>query len=133
MIESFLAQGKFLCAIMIYSLVINNGLDEGTQLPYIRTALQRGYAVLILNTNHNSHQGRPIPVRTTHYAPPHSTTMQALTCDCSFSYTFAPPRCMHSLCVMRYRGVRAQRRMQSMSGTHMFRLICIEEAGAFDR
>ena len=35
------------------SLVINNGLKEGTQLPYIRRAKKLGYGVLIMNTNHN--------------------------------------------------------------------------------
>ena len=42
--------------------MINNGLDEGTQLPYIRRAKQLGYAVLILNTNDNYRDNRYIPV-----------------------------------------------------------------------
>ena len=44
------------------SLVINNGINEGTQLPYIRRAKKLGYAVLILNTNDNYRNNRYIPV-----------------------------------------------------------------------
>lgn len=33
--------------------MINNSLDEGTQLPYIRKALNVGYGVVVLNTNDN--------------------------------------------------------------------------------
>ena len=32
-------------------LIINEGLEQGTQLPYIKRALDRGYAVLVMNTN----------------------------------------------------------------------------------
>ena len=46
----------------LYSLVINNGLDEGTQLPFIRRAKKLGYAVLVLNTNDNMRNNRYIPV-----------------------------------------------------------------------
>ena len=35
----------------VYRLIINDNLDTGTQLPYIREAMKRNYAVLILNTN----------------------------------------------------------------------------------
>ncbi|CAJ0930868.1 unnamed protein product, partial [Mesorhabditis belari] len=35
-------------------LIINECLDEGSQLPYIRNALQRDWGVVVLNTNHNS-------------------------------------------------------------------------------
>ena len=31
--------------------IINDGLAEGSQLPYIERALRRGYAVLVLNAN----------------------------------------------------------------------------------
>ncbi|XP_043236880.1 cotranscriptional regulator FAM172A homolog [Amphibalanus amphitrite] len=34
-------------------LIINNGVKEGTQLPYIERALSAGYGVLVLNTNDN--------------------------------------------------------------------------------
>ncbi|KAF0309336.1 Protein FAM172A [Amphibalanus amphitrite] len=34
-------------------LIINNGVQEGTQLPYIERALSAGYGVLVLNTNDN--------------------------------------------------------------------------------
>ena len=33
--------------------MINNSLDEGTQLPYIRKALGLSYGVVVLNTNDN--------------------------------------------------------------------------------
>lgn len=33
--------------------MINNSMDEGTQLPYIRKALGSGYGVVVLNTNDN--------------------------------------------------------------------------------
>ena len=42
--------------------MINNGIDEGTQIPYIRRAKELGYSVLILNTNDNSQDGRKIQV-----------------------------------------------------------------------
>ena len=38
---------------MLFRLMINNSLDEGTQLPYIRKALGLGYGVVVLNTNDN--------------------------------------------------------------------------------
>ena len=38
---------------MCFRLMINNSLDEGTQLPYIRKALGLGYGVVVLNTNDN--------------------------------------------------------------------------------
>lgn len=42
------------------SLIINQSLDHGSQLPYIRRALQLGYDVLVLNTNDNQRNGRVI-------------------------------------------------------------------------
>ncbi|KAM3958377.1 FAM172 family protein homolog CG10038 [Aphomia sociella] len=35
------------------SLIINECLDMGTQVPYIRRAISRGYGVMVLNTNDN--------------------------------------------------------------------------------
>ncbi|CAD7093249.1 unnamed protein product [Hermetia illucens] len=35
------------------SLIINHSLDHGTQLPYIKKAIEQGYDVLIANTNDN--------------------------------------------------------------------------------
>ena len=45
-------------------LIINDCLDSGTQLPYIKEAKARGFSVLVLNTNQNksripSKAGRP--------------------------------------------------------------------------
>lgn len=36
------------------SLIINQSLDHGTQIPYIKRAIAEGYDVLVTNTNHNS-------------------------------------------------------------------------------
>lgn len=35
------------------SLIINQSTDHGTQIPYIKRAIELGYDVLITNTNHN--------------------------------------------------------------------------------
>lgn len=43
------------------SLIINQSLEKGTQLPYIRRARELGYEVLITNTNDNYRDSRPIP------------------------------------------------------------------------
>lgn len=42
------------------TLIINNSLDEGTSLPYIRRAKQEGYEVIVTNTNLNEINGNPI-------------------------------------------------------------------------
>ena len=42
------------------SLIINNSLDAGTVLPYIKRAQQEGYEVIVTNTNHNEINGNPI-------------------------------------------------------------------------
>ncbi|KAM4810656.1 cotranscriptional regulator ARB2A [Rhinophrynus dorsalis] len=34
-------------------LIINEDLDSGTQIPYIKRAVKEGYAVIVLNTNEN--------------------------------------------------------------------------------
>ena len=47
---------------VFYSLVMNEDLDKGSQLPYIRRALELGYSVMLLNTNHNFDKGTLIPV-----------------------------------------------------------------------
>ena len=33
--------------------MMNDSMEAGTQLPYIREALERKYAVMVLNTNDN--------------------------------------------------------------------------------
>lgn len=35
------------------SLIINHSIDHGTQIPYIKKAIELGYDVLVTNTNHN--------------------------------------------------------------------------------
>jgi len=46
-------------------LIINDDLDKGTQLPYIKRAREEGYAVMVLNTNNNvvNFKGKDVPVR----------------------------------------------------------------------
>lgn len=36
-----------------YSLIINNSLDHGTQIPYIKRARDLGYDIVVTNTNDN--------------------------------------------------------------------------------
>lgn len=43
------------------ALCINKDLDQGTMLPYLRTAADQGYGVVVLNPNQNQVAGRPIP------------------------------------------------------------------------
>ncbi|XP_039947653.1 FAM172 family protein homolog CG10038 isoform X1 [Bactrocera tryoni] len=47
------------------SLIINNSIDHGTQIPYIKRAQSLGYDILVTNTNDNSRningEIRPIP------------------------------------------------------------------------
>lgn len=37
------------------TFIIQGSLDHGTQIPYIREAITRGYDVLVTNTNYNTH------------------------------------------------------------------------------
>lgn len=38
------------------SLIINQSLDHGTQIPYIKRAIEHGYDVLVTNTNYNTYK-----------------------------------------------------------------------------
>lgn len=42
------------------SLIINQSINHGTQIPYIRKAKELGYDVLVLNTNDNTRNGNCI-------------------------------------------------------------------------
>lgn len=42
------------------SLIINESINHGTQIPYIRKAIALGYDVLVANTNDNQRNGQPI-------------------------------------------------------------------------
>ncbi|XP_062125039.1 FAM172 family protein homolog CG10038 isoform X2 [Drosophila sulfurigaster albostrigata] len=46
-------------------LIINNSLDHGTQLPYIKRAQQLGYDILVTNTNDNAREikGKLKPIK----------------------------------------------------------------------
>eukprot|EP00930_Biecheleria_cincta_P033665 TRINITY_DN23321_c0_g1_i1.p1 TRINITY_DN23321_c0_g1~~TRINITY_DN23321_c0_g1_i1.p1 ORF type:complete len:327 (+),score=50.50 TRINITY_DN23321_c0_g1_i1:98-982(+) len=43
------------------ALCINKDLDQGTMLPYLRTAAEQDYGVIVLNPNENEVAGQPIP------------------------------------------------------------------------
>ncbi|KAG6452030.1 hypothetical protein O3G_MSEX007436 [Manduca sexta] len=44
------------------SVIINESLDAGSQIPYIKKAIAKGYGVMVLNTNDNyTMDGAPIP------------------------------------------------------------------------
>ena len=47
-----------------FSLIINDCLETGTQLPYIRKARSLGYGVIVMNTNDNYriHNGKKCPI-----------------------------------------------------------------------
>lgn len=46
----------------ISSLIINESLEQGTQIPYVEQAIAKGYGVMILNTNDNYQaDGKKIP------------------------------------------------------------------------
>ncbi|XP_047502812.1 cotranscriptional regulator FAM172A-like, partial [Penaeus chinensis] len=46
-------------------LIINDSLDSGTQIPYIKRAMKDGYAVLVMNTNDNFRikKKKQVPIR----------------------------------------------------------------------
>lgn len=43
------------------SLIINHSINHGSQLPYIKQALQLGYDVIVTNPNDNTRNGKSIP------------------------------------------------------------------------
>ena len=45
-----------------FRLIINDCLDSGSQLPFIKKAIEEGYGVLVLNTNLNTINGQKIRV-----------------------------------------------------------------------
>ncbi|KAH8306448.1 hypothetical protein KR018_011557 [Drosophila ironensis] len=56
------------------SLIINNSLDHGTQLPYVRKAQKLGYDILITNTNdcRRFYDGKDNPIKGVETAPQHA-------------------------------------------------------------
>lgn len=50
----------YIILLFTFSLIINHSLDHGTQLPYIRKAEAEGYDVLVMNSNDNYRNGKPI-------------------------------------------------------------------------
>lgn len=44
-----------------YSLIINDCLDSGTQIPYIKQAQAKGYGIIVLNSNDNYRGDKKIP------------------------------------------------------------------------
>lgn len=48
--------------VYYFRLIINESLDQGTQIPYVERAIARNYGVMILNTNDNYQaDGKKIP------------------------------------------------------------------------
>ncbi|ALC45802.1 CG10038, partial [Drosophila busckii] len=56
------------------SLVINNSLDHGTQLPYIQRAQKLGYDIVVTNTNDNDRtiDGQSMPIKGVENAHKHA-------------------------------------------------------------
>ncbi|XP_073989562.1 FAM172 family protein homolog CG10038 isoform X2 [Rhodnius prolixus] len=59
------------------SLIVNDCLDSGTQLPYIRKAQELGYGVFVLNTNDNFRliDGKKSPIKGSSNAQEHASTV----------------------------------------------------------
>jgi len=53
--------GRVRAGIWGCSLCINDSLERGTMLPYLRTARALGYGVVVFNPNENTLEGKPIP------------------------------------------------------------------------
>jgi hypothetical protein len=53
--------GKVRAGVWGCSLCINNSLEEGTMLPYLRRAKASGYGVVVFNPNENTVDGVPVP------------------------------------------------------------------------
>ncbi|VDM38526.1 unnamed protein product [Toxocara canis] len=59
-------------------LIINESLDRGSQLPYLRECAKRGWGVLVMNTNHNTFvdaQGHRKPFKGSGSAVEHGITV----------------------------------------------------------
>ena len=41
------------CYIFTLRLIINDCIDSGTQIPFIKKSVEEGYGVMVLNTNLN--------------------------------------------------------------------------------
>ena len=50
---------------MCFRLIMNDNLDKGSQLPYIRRALKDGWELMVLNTNmnHIKEGDKKVPIR----------------------------------------------------------------------
>ncbi|KAK9508114.1 hypothetical protein O3M35_007847 [Rhynocoris fuscipes] len=59
------------------SLIINDSLDSGTQIPYIRKAQELGYGVYVLNTNDNYRviDGKKTPIKGSSNAQEHASSV----------------------------------------------------------
>lgn len=49
---------KFVTPFFVFRLIINDTLDSGTQIPFIKEAQKNGYGVLVMNTNDNYRRGQ---------------------------------------------------------------------------
>lgn len=63
--ENIMSNSILLFFLQISSLIINNSLNHGTQLPYIKKAQELGYSIIVTNTNDNyriiNGMRKPIP------------------------------------------------------------------------
>ncbi|XP_014289174.1 FAM172 family protein homolog CG10038 [Halyomorpha halys] len=59
------------------SLIINDSLETGTQIPYIRKAMNLGYGVIIMNTNDNYRliDGKKFPIEGSSNSSEHASTV----------------------------------------------------------
>jgi hypothetical protein len=53
--------GRVRAGIWGCSLCINDSLEHGTILPFLRAAKARGYGVVVFNPNENQVEGKPVP------------------------------------------------------------------------
>ncbi|XP_071450127.1 FAM172 family protein homolog CG10038 isoform X2 [Hetaerina americana] len=55
------------------SLIINDCLQSGTQIPYIKKAREKGYEVMVLNSNENAKviKGKRVPIKGSGSSPAH--------------------------------------------------------------
>ncbi|KAK3919597.1 Cotranscriptional regulator FAM172A [Frankliniella fusca] len=57
------------------SLIINDNIQSGTQIPYIEQAMANGYGILVLNTNDNTRviDGKVVPIKESSNALEHAS------------------------------------------------------------
>ena len=53
----------------VFRVIINDSLDKGSMIPWVKRAAKEGYAVVILNPNENEREinGKTLPVQVTKF------------------------------------------------------------------